>query len=44
LGFDGVSLPTTEKMTSRFLMLPMHTALTDEDVDYVCDKIEQFYN
>ena len=25
LGFDDVSLPVVEKMTSRFLMLPMHT-------------------
>jgi dTDP-4-amino-4,6-dideoxygalactose transaminase len=43
LGFDQVSLPVTERMTSRFLMLPMHTALQDADVDYVCDSIRQFY-
>jgi len=39
LGFDNVRLPVVEKMTSRFLMLPMHTALNDEDVKYVCDCI-----
>jgi len=43
LGFDDVRLPVVEKMTSRFLMLPMHTVLTDEDVGYVCDCIKDFY-
>jgi len=42
LGFDAV-LPRTELMTARFLMLPMHTALLNEDVDYICDVIEQFH-
>ena len=43
LGFDNVRLPVVEKMTSRFLMLPIYTALTDEDVGYVCDCIKAFY-
>lgn len=43
LGFDNVKLPVTEKMTSRFLMLPMHTALSDDDVGYLCDCIIEFY-
>jgi dTDP-4-amino-4,6-dideoxygalactose transaminase len=43
LGFNDVSLPVVEKMTSRFLMLPMHTALSNEDVGYVCDCIVDFY-
>jgi dTDP-4-amino-4,6-dideoxygalactose transaminase len=44
LGFNNVNLPIVEKMTSRFLMLPMHTALTNEDVNYVCDCILNFYS
>jgi dTDP-4-amino-4,6-dideoxygalactose transaminase len=44
LGFDDVRLPVVEKMTSRFLMLPMHTALSDEDVKYICDCVLDFYN
>lgn len=44
LGFDNIKLPVTEKMTSRFLMLPMHTALSDDDVEYICDSIREFYN
>lgn len=44
LGFEDVHLPVVEKMTGRFLMLPMHTALTDEDVEYVCDCVKDFYS
>ena len=43
LGFDDVKLPIVEKMTSRFLMLPMHTALNDDEVEYICDSIHSFY-
>lgn len=43
LGFDNISLPITAKMTNRFLMLPMHTALTDEEVKYIYDCIVSFY-
>ncbi|MEO0423440.1 MAG: DegT/DnrJ/EryC1/StrS family aminotransferase [Pseudomonadota bacterium] len=38
-----VKLPTLDEMAKRFLMLPMNTALADEDVHYVCDQIERFY-
>lgn len=33
----------TEKMTKRFMMLPMNTALSLDDVDYICEKIRRFY-
>jgi dTDP-4-amino-4,6-dideoxygalactose transaminase len=42
LGFTQ-SLPFTEELFTRLLMLPMNTSLTDEDVDYVCDCIVDFY-
>lgn len=42
LGFD-VSLPYTERMVERFMLLPMNTSLSDDDVHYVCDCIEEFY-
>jgi dTDP-4-amino-4,6-dideoxygalactose transaminase len=42
LGFD-VSLPYTERMTQRFMMLPMNTALKTDDIHYICDCIEGFY-
>ncbi len=37
------SLEYTHKMTSRFLMLPLHTALRHSEVDYICSKIREFY-
>jgi len=43
LGFDDISLPITEKMTSRFLMLPMHTALSNNDVEYIYKSVRSFY-
>lgn len=42
LGFK-VSLPYTERMFSRCLMLPMNRSITDEDAAYVCDSVRQFY-
>jgi len=42
LGFK-VNLPYTEAMVKKFMLLPMNTALKDEDVHYICDCIEEFY-
>ncbi len=42
LGFKQ-SLPITEGIMKRSLMLPMNTSLTDEEVDYVCEQIAAFY-
>lgn len=36
-------LPTTEEMTKRFFLLPMNTTLSDEDVEYICETIHEFY-
>lgn len=44
LGFSGTGLPYTEEMFKKCLMVPMNTALTNEDVEYVCDQIIKFYN
>jgi dTDP-4-amino-4,6-dideoxygalactose transaminase len=43
LGFSGKGLPYTEGMFKKCLMLPMNTALLNEDVNYVCDMIDEFY-
>jgi len=42
LGFD-VSLPYTDRMVERFMLLPMNTSLSDDDVHYICDRIIDFY-
>jgi dTDP-4-amino-4,6-dideoxygalactose transaminase len=43
LGFTQ-SLPYTEELFERLLLLPMNTSLSDEDVNYVCATIKDFYS
>jgi len=42
LGFDQ-SLPYTDRLFQRVLMLPMNTAVSNDDVTYVCQSILKFY-
>jgi len=35
--------PYAEGLSRRYMMLPMHHLLRDEDVHYICDEIEKFY-
>ena len=42
LGFTQ-SLPITEAIVNRSLMLPMNTSLTDDEIDYICEEIASFY-
>jgi dTDP-4-amino-4,6-dideoxygalactose transaminase len=42
LGFTD-HLPVTDRFFERFLMLPMNTALTDDDVSYVIGCVRDFY-
>ena len=30
-------------MSQRFMLLPMNTALKDDDIHYICDAIGAFY-
>lgn len=41
LGFTQ-ELAYTDKLFDRMLMVPMNMSLTDDDVNYVCDKIIEF--
>lgn len=45
--FDDLELranaPFAEDFSKSFMMLPMHHMLSDDDVEYVCDKIIEFY-
>jgi len=43
LGFSGKGLPYTEEMFKKCLMIPMNTSLQNEDIEYVSDKILEFY-
>ena len=42
LGFSQ-KLPIVERFFERCLMLPMNMFITNEDIDYVCETIKQFY-
>ena len=42
LGFDQ-KLPNTEQFFERCIMLPMNIFISNTDVDYICEKIKQFY-
>jgi dTDP-4-amino-4,6-dideoxygalactose transaminase len=42
LGFSGTA-EYAERMSGVFLLLPMNTAIADDDVHYICDRIEEFY-
>ena len=42
LGFNQ-DCPNTEKFFENCIMLPMNIFISDEDVHYVCDKVEEFY-
>ena len=43
LGYKKGDFPVTEKQTDTILSLPVFPELTNEQVDYVCDKIVEFY-
>lgn len=38
------TLPVAEREWKTLLSLPIHTSLTDEDVDRVCDTIREFFS
>lgn len=46
--FDKLDLrhhaPYAEKMSAKFMMLPMHHLLEVDDVNFICDRITEFYN
>jgi dTDP-4-amino-4,6-dideoxygalactose transaminase len=43
LGLGDGDFPESEKSAREVLALPIHSALAEEDVDYVCAQIRAFY-
>jgi dTDP-4-amino-4,6-dideoxygalactose transaminase len=43
LGYRAGDFPESEKAAREVLALPIHSALAEEDVDYVCAQIRGFY-
>ena len=42
LGMQG-DVPNTDAIRERFLMLPMNTSLSEDDIHFICDQVEKFY-
>jgi len=43
LNFE-IDLPHTEQVMAKSLLLPMNISLSENDISYVCDLIEKFYD
>jgi dTDP-4-amino-4,6-dideoxygalactose transaminase len=43
LGYRAGDFPESERAAREVLALPIHSALAQEDVDYVCSQIRAFY-
>jgi dTDP-4-amino-4,6-dideoxygalactose transaminase len=44
LGYKEGDFPVAEKAAKRILSLPMYPELTEKQIRYVCDKIQEFNN
>lgn len=42
LGFDQ-TLPKTEQFFKDCIMLPMNVFISNDDIDYICEKVNSFY-
>ena len=42
LGFN-TSLPFSEKIFKRMLLIPINMTISNKEIDYICDKIISFY-
>jgi dTDP-4-amino-4,6-dideoxygalactose transaminase len=43
LGLTEISLPNTESVSREVVSLPMHPALSDKEVTYVCNVVKDFF-
>ena len=41
---SSVKLPVTELLAEQVLSLPMHTELSDEQLNFICSSIKEFFN
>lgn len=44
LGYKEGDFPVTEKMCKKILALPIYPELKNEEAEYICDCIKEFYN
>jgi perosamine synthetase len=43
-GYKGGELPVTEKISGQVLTLPMYPSLTREEMDYIAEKVVDFFS
>lgn len=43
LGYKKGDFPVTEELAEQGLSLPMFAELTDEQIEYICEKIKEFF-
>jgi dTDP-4-amino-4,6-dideoxygalactose transaminase len=43
LGYKEGDFPIAERTCKEILALPIYPEITEEEVDYVCKKIKDFY-
>ena len=41
-GYEGI-YPVTEEIATKGLWLPSSVLVTDEQIEYICEKIGEFY-
>ena len=43
-GYKGGELPATEKLADHVLSLPMYPDLTQDEMDYILDRVAEFFS
>jgi len=43
LGYKKGDFPEAERLANEILSLPLYPELTEEQIEYVCEKIKAFY-
>ena len=43
LGYKKGDFPVSEKITSEIISLPMFPEISDGQIDYICDKVKEFF-
>jgi len=42
LGYKDIRCPVTERLCDQVVSLPVHPALSEEDIDYIIEKLRDF--
>jgi perosamine synthetase len=42
-GFGSIRLPVTERLSSEVLTLPMYPHMTEDELDYISEAVNEFF-